>query len=85
MFFSVYIICIKLSTADYLDYLKKLHIENPILALSYTIFLIGWTWGRWFIVIFYLYLFIASEKQETKTDPEFKQSLWLIIFLYFSV
>ena len=33
----------KLSTADYLDYLKKLHIENPILALSYTIFLIGWT------------------------------------------
>ena len=81
MFFSVYIICIKLSTADYLDYLKKLHIENPILALSYTIFLIGWDWGRWFIVIFYLYLFlIASEKQETKTDPEFKQSLWLIIF-----
>ena len=70
----------KIVYSCYLDYLKNSY-RKSYLALSYTIFLIGWDWSRWFIVIFYLYLFlIASEKQEIKSDPEFKQSLWLIIF-----
>jgi hypothetical protein len=36
----------------------KLHRNNPIIYLSYSIFFIGWDWGRWFVIIFYLYFFL---------------------------
>ena len=57
-FFTLYVVSFSGTFADFTTYVVKLHRNNPILYLSYSIFFIGWDWGRWFIIIFYLYFFL---------------------------
>ena len=57
-FFTLYVVAFSGTFADFTNYVVKLHRNNPIIYLSYSIFFIGWDWGRWFVIIFYLYFFL---------------------------
>ncbi|MDA9173463.1 hypothetical protein N9O36_01540 [Acidimicrobiia bacterium] len=69
-FFTLYVISFSGSFNQFKTYVINLHKNNPILYLSYSIFLIGWDWGRWFIIIFYLYffLFAYNGKRESRDN-----------------
>ena len=69
-FFTLYVISFSGSFNQFKTYVINLHKNNPILFLSYSIFLIGWDWGRWFIIIFYLYffLFAYNGKRESRDN-----------------
>ena len=69
-FFTLYVVSFSGSFNQFKTYVINLHKNNPILFLSYSIFLIGWDWGRWFIIIFYLYffLFAYNGKRESRDN-----------------
>jgi hypothetical protein len=69
-FFTLYVVSFSGSFKQFKTYVINLHKNNPILFLSYSIFLIGWDWGRWFIIIFYLYffLFAYNGKRESRDN-----------------
>ena len=56
MFFSIYIILFNNTFLSFKEIILDFHKENYILIITYSIFFIGWDWGRWFVIIFYLYL-----------------------------
>ena len=56
MFFSIYMILFNNTFLSFKEIILDFHKENYILIITYSIFLIGWDWGRWFVIIFYLYL-----------------------------
>ncbi len=58
-FFTLYVISFTGTFDEYKNFIVNLHKNNPIIFLSYSIFLIGWDWGRWFIIFFYLYFFLT--------------------------
>ena len=59
-FFTLYVISFTGTFNEFKNFIVNLHKNNPIIFLSYSIFLIGWDWGRWFVIIFYLYFFLTS-------------------------
>ena len=59
-FFTLYVISFIGTFSEFKNFIVNLHKNNPIIFLSYSIFLIGWDWGRWFVIIFYLYFFLTS-------------------------
>ena len=81
-FLTLYVVSFNGTFNEFKTYIVNLHKKNPFLYLPYAIFLIGWDWGRWFIIIFYLYFFLLTYKSVGKKRSD-KNNLTLgILVLY---
>ena len=86
-FFTLFIVLYNFEFSKFKNNLIKFHKEYPVIYISYLIFFIGWDWGRWFIIIFYLYLFSFMYdhfKSGYKYKNNFKLPL-LVLYIIFSV
>ena len=72
--FTNYIILFNNNFEKFKNLIVNFHKDNPVLLITYSIFFIGWDWGRWFIVLNYLYLFtftVLNYKSNHKYDTNY--------------
>ena len=82
--FTNYIILFNNNFQKFKNTILEFHKNNPILLITYSIFFIGWDWGRWFIVLNYLYLF-SFVCLNYKSNDKFNTNYSIVIVFVFII